>query len=363
MQNKIIIFTGGGTAGHVTPNIALIKKLQKENWQIKYIGEKNSIEQKLITAINVDFYPILSGKLRRYFSWQNFIDPFKIIWGILEAHFLCRKLKPKIIFSKGGFVAFPVVVAAWLNRIPIISHESDLSPGLANKLSFPFVNKICLTFPDSTNYFSEKDQKKLIVTGTPIRQELFHGNPDLGRSICGFDKSKKIIFVFGGSLGAEPINKIIRELILNRGGDLLKQFQIAHVCGPNKIDPNINYPGYKQFEYLHEDFAHVIAAADLVISRAGANTIYELIALRKPHILIPLGTKGSRGDQIENAKHFAAKNLSTIIFAEELTATTLKEKINWVIEHKDEIIAKLNNFKIPDSVNEIYQLILNVSNN
>lgn len=352
-MTKKILFTGGGSAGHVTPNIALIKKFQQTGWEIFYIGSKNSIEEKLIAPLEIKFYSILSGKLRRYFSWQNFIDPIKIKLGIIQAMYLCYKLRPKVVFSKGGFVSFPVVVAAWINRIPIIAHESDLSPGLANKLSFPFVNKICLTFPDSTKYFKPKDQKKLVVTGTPIREELLHGDAKLGHEICGFDNSKKIILVFGGSLGAEPINTAIRKLLPN----ILLNFQIVHVCGEHNIDHNLNFPGYKQFTYLHEDFTHVIAAADIVISRAGANTIYELLALKKPHILIPLGKQASRGDQIENAKHFATKGLSSVIFEENLTAFSLLEKISWLDDHKNEIISKLNNFNPSNSVEIIYNLI------
>lgn len=352
-QTKKILFTGGGTAGHVTPNIALIKKFQKENWEIFYIGSKNGIEKDLITKLNVKYFGILSGKLRRYFSWQNFIDPFKILVGIVQAFFIILKFKPNILFSKGGFVAFPVVVAAWLNRIPIVVHESDLSPGLANKLCFPLVRKICLTFADSTKYFKSKYLNKLIVTGTPIRDELFHGNADRGRSICNFNTDKKIILVFGGSLGAEPINKTLRELLPN----ILEKFQIAHVCGENKIDRTLNYPEYRQFTYLRDEFPHIIAAADLVISRAGANTIYELLALRKPHILIPLGKQASRGDQIENAKNFAAKNLSVVIFENELTSELLLQKIFELIDKKNEILNILTQYSIPNSTEIIYKLI------
>jgi UDP-N-acetylglucosamine--N-acetylmuramyl-(pentapeptide) pyrophosphoryl-undecaprenol N-acetylglucosamine transferase len=352
-QEKKILFTGGGTAGHVTPNIALIKKFQQENWEIFYIGSKAGIEKDLTKPLNIKYFGILSGKLRRYFSWENFLDPFKILAGIVQAFFLCLKLKPAVVFSKGGFVAFPVAVAAWLNRIPIIIHESDLSPGLANKLCFPFAKKLCLTFPDSTNYFSSKYKDKLVVTGTPIRDELLKGDANLGRSICNFTKDKKIILVFGGSLGAEPINKAIRKLLPN----ILEEFQIAHVCGENKIDHSLNFSGYKQFTYLKEEFPHVIAAADLVISRAGANTLYELLALRKPHILIPLGKQASRGDQIENAKNFATKNISIVIFENELTSEFLLQKITFVKNNYNNIIKIMDNFNIPDSIAIIYEII------
>jgi len=347
---KKIIFTGGGSAGHVTPNIALIKKFIQENWEINYIGSKNGIEKELITPLNIAYYAIASGKLRRYFSWQNFLDPWKILWGIFQAYFLCLKLKPQIVFSKGGFVAFPVVVAAWLNRIPVIVHESDFSVGLANKLCFPFAKKICLTFPETAKMFRSK--KKLVVTGTPIREEFFTGDAKKGQELCNFTQEKKIILVFGGSLGAEAINKVIRTLLPK----LLINYQIAHVCGRGKIDTTINFSGYKQFEYLTAEFPHLITAADLVISRAGANAIYELIALRKPNILLPLSKTSSRGDQILNAKYCAKNGYSQIILAEDLTPELLLEKIQYVDQHTKEIINQLEKFVIQDSIQMIFSL-------
>jgi UDP-N-acetylglucosamine--N-acetylmuramyl-(pentapeptide) pyrophosphoryl-undecaprenol N-acetylglucosamine transferase len=356
-----IIFTGGGTAGHVTPNIALIKKFQKEGWNINYIGSKNGIEKELIAPLEIPFFAIANGKLRRYFSWQNFIDPCKIIVGIVQAFFLCRKIKPNVVFSKGGFVTFPVVVAAFLNKIPVIIHESDLTPGLANRLGFCFANKICVTFPDTVKYLPDKT--KAAVTGNPIREEFFSGSKEKGLEICGFsqplgnEKNKKVILVFGGSLGAECINTAIRKLL----PDIFEKFQIIHVCGKGKIDSNYNYAGYKQFEYLHEEFPHIMAAADLVISRSGANTVYELLMLRKPHIFIPLSKKYSRGDQIDNANYFANLGFSQIVFEEDLAdekSQKLLEKILWVNEHCGEISSKLNTFTHKDGVSEIYDIAM-----
>lgn len=352
-----IIFTGGGTAGHVTPNIALIRRFQKEGWSINYIGSKNGIEKELIAPLEIPYFAIANGKLRRYFSWQNFIDPFKIIFGIIQAFFLCRKIKPNVVFSKGGFVTFPVVVAAFLNKIPVIIHESDLTPGLANRLGFRFANKICVTFPDTVKYLPDKT--KAVVTGNPIREEFFSGSKEKGLEICGFSRDKKMILVFGGSLGADCINTAIRKLL----PDILEKFQIAHVCGKGKIDNNYNYAGYKQFEYLHEEFPHVMAAADFVISRSGANTVYELLILRKPHIFIPLSKKYSRGDQIDNAKYFANLGFSQIVFEEDLLddkSQKLLEKILLVNEHCDEISAKLSTFTHMDAVSEIYNIVMSL---
>ena len=385
-KKKIIIFTGGGTAGHVTPNIALIKKMLAEGWIVNYIGSKNGIEKELITKLsvyssidsssnakNITYFAIASGKLRRYFSWLNFIDPFKIIYGILQSYFLCLKLKPKVIFSKGGFVAFPVVVAGWLNKIPVIIHESDLSPGLANKLSFPFADKICITFPETARYF--KNKSKVLVTGSPIRSEFFYGDAATGRALCNFSADKKIILVYGGSLGAEKINVTVRELL----PEILQNYQIVHVCGKGKIDHNYDHAryvpfayqneassqrsrslkceGYRQFEYLNEEFPHVMAAADIVIARSGANSIYELLILRKPHILIPLSKSSSRGDQIENAKYCAALGYSRVIFEEELDANKLREEINYLDVNADVIIKKLASFDRKDSVGTICNLL------
>lgn len=352
---KKIILTGGGTAGHVTPNIALIEKLRNSGWEIFYIGSKTGIEKELIFKHNIPYYSIATGKLRRYFSWQNFIDPFKIIYGIVQAFFLCRKIKPNIVFSKGGFVAFPVCFATWLNRIPVVVHESDLTVGLANKLSFPFAKKICVTFPETKKYV--KYQDKVLVTGSPIRPALFSGNAENGLKLCGFTADKKVILVFGGSLGADKINTVIRALL----PEILNEFQIAHVCGNGNVDERLNFPGYKQFTYLDHEFPDVMAAANMVISRAGANTIYELLALRKPHILLPLGDSSSRGDQIKNAEFCNKNGYSEVILESELTPELLLSKIDNVSQNSDKIKAKLAEFMVLDSVKEICDVIAAIS--
>lgn len=349
---KKILFTGGGSAGHVMPNLALIKKFQEADWEIFYIGSKAGIEKTLLIKANIPYFAIATGKLRRYFSWQNFFDPIKIIYGFFQSILLCLKLRPDIIFSKGGFVAFPVVVAGWLCRIPVVAHESDLSIGLANKLSLPFVKKVCLTFLETAKYL--KQQGKYVITGTPIRQEFFTGDAKIGREICGFTSGKKIILVFGGSLGAAIINQVVRELLPG----ILSEFSLVHVCGENKVDVNLNYPDYKQFEFLYGEFPHVLKAADLVISRAGANTIYELLVLRKPHILIPLGSSQSRGDQQLNAKISEKYGYSQIILETELTKELLLQKISWVFTHYAEVLTALAKFEKQDSVELIYELIV-----
>jgi UDP-N-acetylglucosamine--N-acetylmuramyl-(pentapeptide) pyrophosphoryl-undecaprenol N-acetylglucosamine transferase len=327
-----IVFTGGGSAGHVTPNIAIIQRLKKAypHWEINYIGSQKGLEKKLLSHLQIPYYTIATGKFRRYFSWQNFIDPFQIFYGILQATLIIKRLKPKIIFSKGGFVSFPVVIGGWLNKIPVIIHESDRTPGLANRLGFPFAFKIFLTSEETTKFLKQK--AKALITGTPIRDELFNGNSQKGRVLCNFQENKKIILVIGGGLGASKINKTINNTLPL----LLPHYQVAHICGPNKTtSEGANYNGYKQFTYLDEEFCDVLTAADIIISRSGANSLYEFLALKKPHILIPMPTSQSRGEQISNARYTKELGLSFVLEEKDLTP----ESLHAAIIHLDENIS------------------------
>lgn len=349
---KKILFTGGGTAGHVTPNLALIDKFQQAGWQTAYVGSAAGIEKDLIAKKNIPYFSVASGKLRRYFSWQNFFDPLKIFVGIVQASWLCYRLKPCIVFSKGGFVAFPTVVAAWLNRIPVVVHESDFSPGLANKISFPFATAVCVTFAEGAKFFRNKEKVK--VTGTPIRDALFQGSADAGKAICGFTQNKPTILAFGGGQGAQAINKTLHALLPN----LIEHFNIIHLCGKNKIDhTRLTIEGYKQFEYVDEELPHLMAAADIVISRAGANSIYELLALKKPHILIPLPLKASRGDQLDNAKHFAKLGLSHVLAEEQLNPAILQQAIEDVYKNRIAIQQKIADYAVQSGTDTIFDLL------
>ncbi|MDP3268864.1 MAG: undecaprenyldiphospho-muramoylpentapeptide beta-N-acetylglucosaminyltransferase [Legionella sp.] len=351
MMNRIV-FTGGGTAGHVTPNLALIKEFKRDGWEVDYIGSAEGIEFGMIAPLGIPFHSVSSGKLRRYFSFKNFIDPLKILCGIVQSSWLFYKLKPDVVFSKGGFVAFPVVVGAWLNRIPIVAHESDMSPGLANKLSFPFVNKICLTFAAGKKHF--KNQDKIEVTGTPIREQLFGGTKAKGFALCGFTSEKPCVLVIGGSLGSGSINSSIRNALQ----ELLVRYQVIHICGKGKIDSTLgNISGYHQFEYVNDELGDLFAAADVVISRAGANSLYEILALGKPHLLIPLSAQVSRGDQIQNARYFKDLGISVVVQDKDLNAQTLIESLNTVIHQKDVIEAKIKDLKIESAANSIVAII------
>lgn len=329
---KKIILTGGGTAGHVTPNIALIPELEKRGYEIHYIGSKDGIEKKLMEDFDIPYYGISSGKLRRYFDVKNFTDPVRIIKGYSEAAKLIKKIEPDVIFSKGGFVTVPVVLAAKRKKVPCVLHESDLSPGLANKLCIPSATAICANFPETLSHLPEE---KAHLTGSPIRRELFSGNRLKGLDFCGFHAGKPVILVIGGSLGSVCVNEAVQGVL----PQLLEKFQVIHLCGKGKLDEELqDTEGYVQFEYIQKELCDLLDAADLVISRAGANAICELLALHKPNILIPLSLNASRGDQILNAESFEKQGFSYVIREEELTGEKLLDAVNEVYENKNTYI-------------------------
>lgn len=350
-MKKRIVLTGGGTAGHVTPNIALIPTLQKHGYEIHYIGSYDGIEKKLIEDFDIPYYGISSGKLRRYFDPKNFSDPFRVVKGYTEASALLKKIKPHIVFSKGGFVSVPVVVAARRHKIPAIIHESDNTPGLANKICIPFCTKVCANFPETLSCLPAE---KAVLTGTPIRRELFCGDRLQGLRLTGFSSNKPILLVIGGSLGSSNINHAVRSILPT----LLEEFQIIHLCGTGKLDPALkNTQGYLQLEYAKEELADLFCCADLVISRAGANAICELLALRKPNILIPLSANSSRGDQILNAESFAKQSFSYVLPEEKLSNLTLLEAIHSVYENRTEYMLAMTNSPLQDAASIIMNLI------
>lgn len=354
-MNKRILFTGGGTAGHVIPNLALIQELQKEDWKIDYIGSKDGIEKNMIEAIQVPYHSIRCGKLRRYFSWKNFYDPFNTLMGVFQSVYWLMRLKPDVVFSKGGFVAVPVVIAAWLTRTKVIAHESDMTPGLANRLSFPFVNTICVTFEGVKRYF--KHHEKVQVTGNPIRRSLFNGVRARGLTLTGFNTEKPCLLVIGGSSGARAINQVVRQAL----DTLTQSFQVIHLCGKGNIDPAlINNSAYCQLEYAQDELPDLFACADLIVSRAGANSLYEILALEKPHILIPLPLKVSRGDQIHNARYFEKLEISSVIDEEHLTPALLLSKVEEVTQHRNETIAKIKALGIESATPKIIEIIKHI---
>ncbi len=327
---KRIILTGGGTAGHVTPNIALIPELQKRGYEIHYIGSKTGIEKELIGNFDIPYYGISSGKLRRYFDVKNFTDPFRILKGYAEADRLMKKIRPDVVFSKGGFVTVPVVKAAKRRHVPCVLHESDISPGLANRLCISSASAVCANFPETLEHLPEG---RAYLTGSPIRAELFSGNRLTGLDFCGFTAGKPVILVIGGSLGSVRVNEAVREVL----PQLLERYQIVHLCGKDKIDETLQgTEGYVQYEYIQKELCDLLDAADIVISRAGANAICELLALHKPNILIPLSMEASRGDQILNAASFEKQGYSYVIREEELTSERLLQAVREVDEKKQD---------------------------
>lgn len=353
---KRIVLTGGGTAGHVTPNIALLPKLRELGYDIHYIGSYEGIEKKLIEDVNVPYYGIASGKLRRYFDPKNFSDPFRVLKGYGEARKILKKLKPDVVFSKGGFVAVPVVLAAKHLHIPVIIHESDMTPGLANKICIPCANRVCTNFPETIKHLPPQ---KAVLTGSPIREELFHGDKEKGLAFCGFTDEKPTLLIIGGSLGAVAVNTAVRSILPK----LLEKFQIIHLCGKGKLDESLNgTKGYVQYEYIKEELCDLMAAADVMISRAGANAICEILALRKPNILIPLSAQASRGDQILNAASFEKAGYSIVIQEEDVTDQKLYDAVLQAYEHRDEYVKAMKRSQLNNSIEKIVGLINEAAN-
>lgn len=348
---KKIVLTGGGTAGHVTPNIALLPSLRQAGYEIAYMGSYDGIEKKLISDFDIPYTGISTGKLRRYLDIRNFTDPFRVIKGFSEARKYLKEYRPDVVFSKGGFVSVPVVRAAAALDIPCIIHESDMTPGLANKLCFPVAEKICCNFPETLRMLPEG---KAVLTGSPIRTELAQGNKIAGLDLCGFTANKPVILVIGGSLGAVNVNKAVRDAL----PQLLEDFQVVHLCGKDKIDNLLlATPGYKQFEYIKTELKDLFAMADIVISRAGANSICELLALKKPNILIPLPAASSRGDQLLNAASFEAQGFSIVINEDDLTTELLSDKVHELFSNRQSYHDAMSRSGQMDSIRTIMKLI------
>lgn len=352
---KRIILTGGGTAGHVTPNIALLPRLRELQYDIHYIGSYNGIEKELIEQFGIPYHGIATGKLRRYFSVQNFTDPFRVLKGMNDAKKLVKILKPDVIFSKGGFVSVPVVLAGKRCHVPTIIHESDMTPGLANKISLSAATKVCCNFPETLEYLPEG---KAVLTGSPIRQELLSGDKFKAREFLGFTSDKPVILIVGGSLGAVAVNNAVRSIL----PELLKSYQVIHLCGRGKVDESLKgLEGYAQFEYIKEELKDLFALTDIVISRAGANAICELLALHKPNLLIPLSANASRGDQILNARSFERQGFSMVLEEEMLTDETLLGAINNLYKNREQYVAAMKASSQQNSIDTIIDLIESVA--
>ena len=351
-MGKKIVLTGGGTAGHVTPNIALLPSLREGGFEISYIGTYAGIEKTLISQQGIPYYGIASGKLRRYFDWQNFTDPFRVVHGFFQAKTLLKQIRPDVIFSKGGFVSVPVVRAAASLRIPTIIHESDMTPGLANRLAIPAADKVCCSFPETMKYLPEG---KAVLTGSPIRRELLEGSRDSALSFLGWkEDDKPTLLVTGGSQGSAVINRALRQDL----DQLLPEFRIIHLCGKGNLDDTLTgKEGYIQLEYVSDELKDLYALCDLVLSRAGANSICELLALRKPNLLIPLSAASSRGDQILNADSYKRQGYSMVLKEELLTPESLLRSLQELYRDRDRYISAMSKSSQSAAIDLIMDLI------
>jgi UDP-N-acetylglucosamine--N-acetylmuramyl-(pentapeptide) pyrophosphoryl-undecaprenol N-acetylglucosamine transferase len=349
---RTIVLTGGGTAGHVIPNLALLPLLAAAGWRAEYAGSEAGIEKKLVAEAGVPFHGIASGKLRRYFDWKNFSDPFRVVLGAFQAWRLLGRIRPKLVFSKGGFVAVPVVLAARLRGIPVVIHESDLTPGLANRLAIPFARAVCASFPETLRHLPKG---KAVLTGAPIRAELFRGEKARGEAFLGLPADgRPLLLVMGGSLGSRNLNAAVRAALPG----LSARYRIAHLCGKGGLEASLEgRPGYRQLEYVSAEMPHVLAAADLVLSRAGSNAIFEFLALQKPHLLVPLPLTASRGDQILNARAFAAEGFSRVLAEEEIGPGRLEGELAELEAHAEAHREAMRKSPMRDGARQVMDVI------
>ena len=354
MRKPVLLLTGGGTAGHVSVNEALIPIFEARGYEVHYIGSTDGIEKEIIgnRFPHITYHPIQSGKLRRYFSMKNFTDPFRVGVGLLQAIKVIRKIKPELIFSKGGFVSVPVGFAGQLTKVPVVIHESDVTPGLANKLAVPFATHVFTVFEQTLNYLP-KD--KSTCSGAVVRPELFEGIVEEGRHITGFKGEKPVLLVTGGSQGAKILNDAVRNEIQT----LTQTFDIIHLCGKGNADASLaGVPGYQQYEYVTIELSHLLAMTDYAVSRAGSNAIFELVALKKPMLLVPLSRENSRGDQILNANFFKSLGLANVIEEEQLHETKLSIVLDQLQQDKDTLLANIEQNERPKTAEEMAKLIL-----
>lgn len=340
-RTPCVLFTGGGTAGHVTPTLALIERLREAGWEVHYAGSRAGIERSIIEPLGVPYHALPTGKLRRYLSFENLLDAFRVLAGIVAGWRLARRILPDVVFSKGGFVSVPVVLGARLAGIPVLAHESDCSPGLATRLVARRVAAVCTNFPDTR----VAGARRVIYTGTPLRPGLLEGSRQRGLTHAGLNGRRPVLLVVGGSLGSQALNACVRAALSR----LLDHYEVMHVCGRGNVSAADETAGYAQFEFVAEPYRDLLAAADLVLSRAGANVLLELIQARKPTLLVPLGTAASRGDQVENAHWAVARGLARQVLEADLDAERLLEELAALASEKEQIEGRLATFEVPNS--------------
>ena len=359
-MKKSLIFTGGGTAGHVYPGLAVIKIIREQyKIQIYWLGTKRGIEKQLVKEEAIPFIRIPAGKLRRYFSIRNIIDLFKFICGIFCSLVILFFKKPILLFSKGGYVSVPPVIAAKLLKIPVITHESDYDPGLATKINARIAEKILVSYNETIAFFNLSIRKRILYTGNPVRLDILNGNPQIGKNYVGCDSKMKLILVLGGSLGSVLLNKLISESIFS----LTKHFFIVHQTGARHFTGKTDLKNYFTTPFIKQELPHILAAADLVISRAGANSLWEFSATGTPSLLIPLSTAGSRGDQLRNAQFFKLKKASVVLLEEQATGKKLVDLIEKLFKNKKTLLKMsqaAQNIYLPNSASQIANILIKI---
>lgn len=350
-KKRKVVLTGGGTVGHVMLNKLLIPGFINRGIEPVYLGSKKGIEKEIIGATSIKYYNISSGKLRRYLSSENFKDIFKVMKGISDARKVLKKENVEFVFSKGGFVSVPVVLAAKSLGIPVYIHESDITPGLANKIAGKFATKIFVTFKRTLDYIpSDKAQ----YIGPVIRDELKRGYSKIGYELTGFNPDKRVMIVMGGSLGARSINQFIRDNL----DELTKEWQIIHLCGRGNYQEGLDSENYKQFEFVKKELPHLITISDIAVGRSGSNAIYEFLLNEKPMILIPLPRSQSRGDQVENAEYFKEKGYAEVIQDEELEMEIFQETLERIDSNKEAIVDCMCKFEGGFKPQELVDLLI-----
>lgn len=346
-QKQKVVFTGGGTGGHVFPNQPLVE-YYKQKYDVVYIGTRRGMERAIVLPWGVTYVTITSGKLRRYFDLKNAFDILKVIFGIFEALYKLSKIKPIFIFSKGGFVSVPVVIAGRLLSIPVYIHEADMTPGLANRIAMRFATHLFLTFPP-------KVEPKIgyTISGLPLRSDIYTADAMRGKTFLNITSQKPVLLQLGGSLGASSLNTLLRDSL----DLLLPNFEIVHVTGKGKANLMIDKVGYQQREFIGTEIFDCIAAADIVVSRAGAGSVMELLTLQKPSLFIPLPRSQSRGDQIENAQYVEKFKVGVALSEEMLESNIFAKMIEKVYNDREIYIKNIKALGLPRAEETIISII------
>lgn len=351
VNKNCIVFAGGGTGGHIYPGLAVCEEVKNlfrergEDVKIVWLGNKGGMDRNIVEKSGIEndivdsFIGIPSGKLRRYFTLKNVLDFFKIFAGCVVSYFTLLKLKPRILFSKGGFVSVTPCFAAKLLKIPVFTHECDFTPGLATRINSRFASKILVSYEETKKYFPESKRDSIIVSGNPVRPVFYNPDEKNGLDFLGlservsYDKSKRekpILLVIGGSLGAHQINELVKENL----SWLTENFIVVHQTG--KADAqnfeNLKSENYLPYAFIYKEMCDVIAASDVVLSRSGANSLWECAVLGKPLVLVPLCGSGTRGDQVDNAKFFEEKGAAFVLNGKDADSENLRKALSKMLD-------------------------------